>query len=53
MIQLDDACDILGSFVSEEVDGEFEALFVLGIFEGDGLIEDVPVIGAGRGFPGE
>ena len=52
-IQFGNSSDVLGSLVSEKVEGEFEALFVGGIFEGDSLIEDETVIFAERDLPGE
>ena len=52
-IQFGNSSDVLGSFVSEEVKGKFNTLFVGGIFDGDRLIEYETVIFTERSLPGK
>ena len=52
-IQFGNSSDVLGSLVGEQVKGEFKALFVGGIFDGDSLIEDETVIFTHRGLPSQ
>lgn len=52
MIKFDDSCDVLSSFVGEQIDGEVEALFFGMVLEGDILIEDIAVVLAGGIFAG-
>lgn len=49
-VELDDSCDVLGSFISEKVDCEFEAIALSLILKDELLIENETIIFGRRWF---